>query len=132
MRCSRVHPPRRDRAWRPGGGVGSTRDRRLLRKTLHHVGTAGLAVAAYIDKPHLLGVLEELAEAAIAVARLAERGLLPLHRVFHHGGEDGVFVLADQRRDGLEEQVEHFLLLRGTSAGTAAAGTTAGAFSRSS
>ena len=44
----------------------------------------------------LLGVHEQAAEAAVAVGRLVERGLLALHGVLDHRGEDRVLVLADE------------------------------------
>src|SRR5262252_8838715 len=82
-------------------GGGGRRGRRA--RLAHHVGAAAL-VTPEVHHVGTLGVLEQLAEAAIAQRRLAERGTLALHRVLHERGLEDVEVLALERAQRLDQQ----------------------------
>jgi hypothetical protein len=90
-----------------GGGllvIGSSRVRRTLRG-MQPVDSPFSALLRPL-RIDVRRVLEHLGEGAVAVGRLGERRLLALHRVLDHRGVDDVDVLALQRLDRLEEQLE--------------------------
>src|SRR3954451_22980207 len=57
---------------------------RLFAEACDHVGAA-LGVALDVDQREVVGLLEEMGEAAVAVVTVVERRLLALHRILDHG-----------------------------------------------
>src|SRR5579884_672527 len=81
----------------------------LRAEARHHVRPAAL-VGVQLEQPLLLGVLQQLAEGAVAVVRLVERRLLALHRVLDHRRPEHVLVLAAQGQHRLQQQGEGLAL----------------------
>src|SRR3970040_2596780 len=56
-------------------------------------------------------ILEELTERGVAVVALVEGGVLPDHRLLHHGAPEDLLVFALERLDRVDQLRERFGLL---------------------
>ena len=81
----------------------------LRAEARHHVGPAAL-VGVQLQQAFLLGVLQQLAERAVAVVGLVERRLLALHRVLDHRRPEHLLVLAAQGQQRFQQQGERLAL----------------------